>query len=422
MHSVTAQTSIGFQRDRGREIISQIKEKIKDGYYDPTYHGVDLDARYRESVELINAANSSDQIYSIIARFTLLFDDSHTWFNPPGRFVRYDYGWEYASVGNACYVTGVDPSSDASAKGLKEGDEVLSINGMSPKREDLWLVGYYVYRLHPLPVVRVSVRSPGGQPRQLELGAKTIQRQRVTNLADYNEAEKYFLDEELDSRDRRHRYVELPDKAFVWKMPSFNLPKDKVDDMMSKARKFPALILDLRGNGGGAEETLLRMLGNVFDHDVKIGELIRRKERKPLVAKTKGKDIFTGKLVVLIDSGSGSSSELFARVIQTEKRGTVIGDRSAGAVMRSRGFSGTVGIDTVVFFGASITDADLIMTDGKSLEKVGVAPDELVLPSAADLAARRDPVLSRAGALAGFELDAVKAGAMFPIEWKTNRD
>jgi carboxyl-terminal processing protease len=189
--------------------------------------------------------------------------------------------------------------------------------------------------------------------------------------------------------------------------------------MMSKARKHKALLIDLRGNGGGAEKTLLRVLANLFDRDVNVGEIKRRKETKPLVAKTRGgDDVYKGDLVVLVDSGSGSASELFARVIQLEKRGTVLGDRTAGAVMRSRLHPHEAGIDVIVPYAASVTDADIVMKDGGSLEHVGVTPDKVLLPTAADLAAGRDPVLSQAAALLGFQLDPEKAGALFPQKWK----
>jgi len=86
--------------------------------------------------------------------------------------------------------------------------------------------------------------------------------------------------------------------------------------------------------------------------------------------------------------------------------------------MRSRIYSHQTGLDTIVLYAASITEANVIMADGKSLEKVGVTPDEGMLPTAEDLAAKRDPVLTRAAELAGIKLDAEKAGKMFPIEWK----
>ena len=71
-----------------------------------------------------------------------------------------------------------------------------------------------------------------------------------------------------------------------------------------------------------------------------------------------------------------------------------------------------------IFFGESITVADVIMSDGKSLEHVGVTPDELVLPTPAELAAGRDVVLSRAAALLGATLDPVKAATLYTDQKK----
>jgi C-terminal processing protease CtpA/Prc len=139
---------------------------------------------------------------------------------------------------------------------------------------------------------------------------------------------------------------------------------------------------------------------------------------KPLLVKGKGKRAFGGKLVVLVDSESGSAAELFARVIQIEGRGTVIGDRTSGAVMQSRMHTHSLGVGTIVMYGANLTNADVIMSDGGRLEKTGVTPDELLIPTPKDLAAGRDPVMARAAALIDYEMSAEKAGQLFPIEWE----
>jgi C-terminal processing protease CtpA/Prc len=104
-------------------------------------------------------------------------------------------------------------------------------------------------------------------------------------------------------------------------------------------------------------------------------------------------------------------------VVQLEHRGTVIGDRTSGKVMEALEIGDSQGADIRIFYGFSVTEANLIMSDGKSLEKTGVTPDELLLPTGADIAAGRDPVLSHAAELAGVKLDPVAAGKMFPFEW-----
>jgi C-terminal processing protease CtpA/Prc len=284
----------------------------------------------------------------------------------------------------------------------------------------LWKLKYLYYTLRPKPGMRIIVQGPDGADRQVDVMAKINHGKRRVDLTGSDGgSDLWDLVREGESEDRlrRHRYYEAGSDLLIWKMPQFDMDSQGLNDMMGKARKHKALILDVRGNPGGAEETLKNLLGYFVDHDVKIGDVRRRKETKPLMVKARG-DGFKGRLVVLIDSESGSSAEIFARTIQLEKAGTVIGDRSAGAVMRAKGYNFQIGIDTVIFYGASITDADLIMSDGKSLERTGVTPDELLLPTAADLAAKRDSVLSRAAELAGVKLDPEKAGSIFPVEWR----
>ena len=90
---------------------------------------------------------------------------------------------------------------------------------------------------------------------------------------------------------------------------------------------------------------------------------------------------------------------------------------TSGAVMEARYFQDSVGLDTKVFYATSITYANLIMADGKSLEGGGVIPDETILPSAKDLANNLDPAMSRAAELADVKLSPAEAAKLFPYLW-----
>jgi C-terminal processing protease CtpA/Prc len=412
-----AQSQKDVERDRNRGVVMSklIKDYLKEYYYDPNYHGMDLEARFKAADDRIRNAANISEVLGIIAQAMAELNDSHTFFIPPSRPVDVDYGWKMQMIGDRCLVTVVDSGSDAEAQGLKPGDEVLTLNGFKPTRDNLWKMDYNFSVLRPQPGKHIVVRTPEGQERDLAIKAKVEKRPKEINPEEW--FNQLFKDQEDEKK--LPTYSNLGESAVVWKLRHFDLSESNIGDMMKRARQRKALILDLRGNGGGEEVALQKLIGYFFDHDITIGEMKRRKESKPLKAKAHTDNLFKGQLVVLIDSQSASASELFARVIQLEKRGTIIGDRSSGAVMRSifrPGALGDVSNGNMIFYGASITDADIVMADGKGLERVGVTPDEVALPQPADLAAKRDPVLARAAALVGADITAEKAAAMFPLE------
>ncbi|MCM3869657.1 MAG: S41 family peptidase [Pyrinomonadaceae bacterium] len=413
-----SQTASGYDRDRGRDMLNTVKDDLKRHYYDPGFHGMDVEERFKQAEAKIEQAVSNSQIFGIIAQVLAELKDSHTFFVPPRRVTRTDYGWQMQMFGDRCYVIAVKAESDADKKGLQPGDEILSIDGRKPTRENLWVLQYLYYTLRPQPGMKVTIAKHSGGTVTLDLLAKQKERKRQKDLTDGFDIFNIIRERENEDHFSRQRFVELDD-LFIWKMPNFDFDRLQVDQIVDKVGKRKNLILDLRGNGGGYVDTLLRLLGNLFDRDIRVGELKKRKESEPIIAKRRGGKFFSGNLVVLVDSRSGSASEILARVVQLEKRGTVIGDQTAGAVMRSRNQRHETGVDIVSYYGVSITDADIIMQDGKSLEREGVTPDQVVLMTAADLRNSRDPVLTQAAANLGFKIEPDKAASFFPLEWRT---
>lgn len=406
-----------IQRERARQMLRDLHDALEHHYYDPTYHGIDMGARFKAADMRLQSVNNLGAALTTIAETLDALKDSHTFFLPPSRNTHREYGYSLQMIGDRCFITAVRPNRDASEK-LAAGDEVLDWQGFAPHRETLSTMSYIFNTLLSLPVMNLSLRGPDGTTRKVDVTPKVTREKQVLDLNDDNDYWKLVRDQENGERENRQRLASFGDSLLIWKMPEFFMTDDEVDHLIKDARKYQTLVMDLRGNPGGLVKTLERVVGDVMDHDVTIAKRAGRKsDLKPQLAKTRG-NAYAGKLIVLVDSRSASAAELFARVIQIEQRGTVLGDHSSGSVMESRRYQFHQGAGVEIFYGASVTDADLIMADGKSLEHTGVIPDEVILPSAADLAAGRDPVLARAAKLAGVELDAAKAGQLFPIEWR----
>jgi C-terminal processing protease CtpA/Prc len=408
------------QRGDVLSMLGQISPDIRKHYYDPKLNGVNWDGEVVATEQKIKQANSESLATAEIAAALLSFNDSHTFFVPPAYAARFDYGWQGRMIGDKCFVIHVRPGSDAEKKGVKPGDEVMQINGYIPTRDNFWKMQYSFNVLRPLSALILGLRDPGGNTREVKVVTRIIPEQQVLD-ATAGDAGFSIWDivrqEETEATLGGARFVSVGDVGIL-KLPSFEFDKDAIDRVIGMARKHPTLVLDLRGNPGGAVETLQYALGACFEKEVKIGDRIGRSHQKPLIAKTHYHP-FTGKLVVLIDSKSASAAELFARVIQIEKRGVIIGDRSSGSVMEAKQFTYQSGTESVFAFGASISEDAIVMADGKNLEHHGVVPDEVLLPTGEDLIQELDPVLAHAVAVAGGKISPETAGKLFPYEWPT---
>jgi len=411
----------GYERGQVHDMLHTISADIKKHYYDPSMHGVNWDEVMKEADGKIAQATTMNRGLSIIAGALDKLDDSHVFFAPPPRPYKHDYGIQMKMIGDRCFITRVRPGSDGEAKGVKPGDEILELNGYPPTRDTLNKMVYVYWVLRPQPGLMLLLRSPDGKERKVGVAAKVRELKRLLDFRGEDgggDIWDWILDEQNWERREATRFRFVGSDVMILKIPIFFLSESETDGAFDQARTKKAMIVDLRGNHGGDEDMLKRALGNVMEGEVKIGDRKSRKESKPLMTKPRGRNAFSGKLIVLVDSESASASELFARMVQIEKRGIVLGDRSAGAVMEAKHYGYDLGAGRVLFFGASITEADIIMTDGKSLEHTGVVPDEMVIPSAEDMAAGRDPVLAHAVELCGAKVTPEEAGKLFPpYEW-----
>jgi len=416
---VTAQAPQGISANdvyRVRSMLKHAHEAVKKHYFDPGFNGLDWDARYAEYLAKIDGAPHLSGGLSIVAGFLDGLQDSHTYFMPPAWSRQVDYGYDVGFIRDIPHVMAVRAGTDAEEK-LKPGDQIVTINSQPVSRESFARMQYILNVLSPMVGTRVVIRQADGTERTETVESKVTDGRAMMQLFGPGGTRISDLIREMEDAQYaiRHRTVEVG-HVLVWRAPTFMAEDAEIDRMVGRARDHPALVLDLRGNPGGLVTALRRTVGGMFAETVQIGTRVSRSGRTNILAPTRGNRTFTGKLFVLIDAASGSSSELFARVVQLQQRGVVIGDRSGGVVREALMHPFTQGTDVLIAYGISVTSADILMTDGVSLERRGVVPDDVQVPTPEDLAAGRDPVMAYAIKLAGGDIDPVAAAKLFPPE------
>jgi hypothetical protein len=67
-----------FQLERDHQMLRTVGDEIKKNYYDPKYHGVNLDDMYEKADRLLDASTSNTNAFLVIAEFVDTLQDSHT--------------------------------------------------------------------------------------------------------------------------------------------------------------------------------------------------------------------------------------------------------------------------------------------------------------------------------------------------------
>lgn len=402
------------RRGEAEEMLKNIASDVRDHYYDPTFHGIDWDAAVAKAQQKIAQSNSFTADMFTIADLLNQFGDSGLRFMPPPHPYSTDFGWHGTMIGDRCYVVGVRPGSDADKKGLRTGDEIIAMNGRVLTRENIEDITYVYSTLLGQTTEDLLVQGPAGAQRKLTLEAKThsivIRPYTFGTVRPSN----FYWDEWLQDRRWESRFVDLNSDITIFKLGDLNLSL-WIDSFRSQTHNRHGLILDLRYNGSGDVGALKSLAGVLFNKEIMIGYQVERKKSKPMMSEIEP-DPFTGKLVVLVNANTSGAAEMFARLVQIEKRGIVIGDRTAGI---GGGIVDAYRHDnTGLPYGVIVPIAQFNMSDNENLDHRGVTPDELLVPTAADLAAGRDPVLAHAAAEMGVEITPEKAAKLFPdMSW-----
>src|SRR5258708_17719280 len=245
------------QRDRVNSMLNDVASDVKVDYYDPTFHGVDWDAKIRETRQKVQESTDFNMAMAHVAAMLDSLGDSHTYLVPPPRPYRIDFGYELVMIGDRCFVVQVQPGSDADSRGVKAGDELLALNGYVPDRGSLPRMDYTFRYVRPQPQLRLNLRHPNGQEYQETVTPRVKKLQGVVTAVgpDYQSAvEKDFY---------AMRSTEFQTDLMILKFPIFYFDDSEISHMIGRAQKYKTLAIDLRGNSGGLEETIKNLISYI---------------------------------------------------------------------------------------------------------------------------------------------------------------
>lgn len=359
------------QQERARENVRVFRaawDLVNRKHYDPKFQGVDWEAAAARYLDAAARARDEEELYGAINGMLGLLKDSHTFALSPAQAqerrtrMRVRTGFAVTRIEEKWVVTEVMPQSPAAEAGVKEGWIVVALNGeaigdrfvLVPPREGAELRWEFIdeedRRITLVPIARKLTIAPRQVARTLEDGFV------------------YLRFDEFDGRDRRWLSRQLKEHA-----------------------EAPGVVVDLRRNPGGDTFSLGTVIGEFFPRAVDCGTFITRAGvRRVKNSWQFGSANYRGKVVLLVDGGTGSAAEIFAAVMQDHGRATVVGRRTAGAVLASWFYRLPGGGEL------QLSREDYVAPKGRRIEGHGIEPDIQVKRTLDDARRGRDPDLEAA--------------------------
>jgi carboxyl-terminal processing protease len=166
-------------------------------------------------------------------------------------------------------------------------------------------------------------------------------------------------------------------------MPAF-------EDALKSFQQLGGVIVDIRGNPGGIGIMAMGLAGWFVDKPgQRLGTMYTRDTPLKFVVNPR-LPTFRGRVAILVDGSSASTSEIFAGGMQDLKRARIFGTRTAGAALPS--FIEKLPNGD----GFQCATANYVSEGGKPLEGIGVVPDVMAPPTRELLLAGRDAALESA--------------------------
>ena len=322
------------------------------------YKKIDLFGEVLEKIneEYVDEINQSDSMDSAINGL-LQSLDPYSAYMPPEVFneMQTETSGEFGGLGievsmEAGVVKVISPIDDtpASRAGIKAGDYIVKI-------EDTQVQGKTLSEAVDL------MRGPVGSSIEL-----TVRRRGEKKALTFNITREIIKIQSVkaDLLEKDIGYIRLTS----FNENSSKQIEDKIEEL-EQDQDISAYILDLRNNPGGLLSQAIRISDFFLDN----GEIVSTKSRQPSENRkwfAKKGDLTKGKtLLVLINYGSASASEIVAGALKDHKRAIILGENSFG--------KGSVqSIIPLKNKGAiRLTVAKYYLPSGKSISEVGVSPD-----------------------------------------------